>query len=71
MYHFNTEIVQTTQPASRLTNVGRTSRVETLNLEGDTNLPQQELLLTLWKDSGSAQNARDGVEIRAKPRVPG
>ena len=63
-YQFATEIVQTTYLAPRLTNVGRSSRVESLYLEGETNLPQRTMQMVLWKDGGSTLNSRDGVEVR-------
>ncbi|MCZ7568703.1 MAG: hypothetical protein M5U01_08940 [Ardenticatenaceae bacterium] len=63
-YRFATEIVQTTYPAPRLTSVGRSSRVDTLYIEGETNLPEGTMQLVLWQDGGSRLNPRDGVEIR-------
>ncbi|MBC8422435.1 MAG: hypothetical protein H8E01_00230, partial [Chloroflexi bacterium] len=66
VYGFSTEIVQTTYPAPALVNVGRSSRKETLHIEGQTNLPERSLLMTLWKDGGSLLNPRDGVEMRVE-----
>ncbi len=63
-YHFATEIVQTTHPAPTLVNVGHSSRRETLHLEGQADLPDRTLLLTLWKDGGNVLTGRDGVEVR-------
>jgi len=37
-YHFTTRIVQTTHPAPTIANVGKSSRVQTLYLEGDADL---------------------------------
>ena len=65
-YRFATEIVQTTYPAPALANVGRTSFRETLHIEGETNLPERTLLMTLWKDGGNVLNPRDGVEMRVE-----
>ncbi len=65
-YRFTTEIVQTTYPAPALINVGRTSREDTLHIEGQTHLPERTLWMTLWKDSGSVLNPRDGVEVRVE-----
>ncbi|MCZ7568698.1 MAG: hypothetical protein M5U01_08915 [Ardenticatenaceae bacterium] len=75
-YRFATEIVQTTYPAPQLTSVGRSSRVDTLYIEGETNLPEGTMQLVLWQDGGSRLNPRDGVEIRiegdrAYGRTPG
>jgi Ni/Co efflux regulator RcnB len=63
-YHFTTEIVQTTDPAPTLANVGRSSRRETLTIEGQTNLPERELLMTLRSGAGSALDRSDAVEVR-------
>lgn len=63
-YQFATEIVQTTYPAPRLTNVGRSSRVDTLYLEGETNLPERTMQMVLWQNGGSVLNPGDGVEMR-------
>jgi len=63
-YRFATDIVQTTYPAPRLTNVGRSSRQDTLYIEGETNLPDRTMQIVLWQDGGSLLNPRDGVEIR-------
>ena len=40
VYGFSTEIVQKTYPALALVNVGRSSRKDTIYLEGQTNLPE-------------------------------
>ena len=40
VYGFSTEIVQKTYPAPALVNVGRSSRKDTIYLEGQTNLPE-------------------------------
>lgn len=64
VYHFATGIVQTTYLAPRLANVGRSSRVESLYLEGETNLPERVMRMTLWQNGGSVLAPRDGVEVR-------
>jgi len=63
-YQFRTEIVQTTYPAPALANVGRSSRVENVYLEGQTDTAQRQFLMTLWNEGGNALNGQDGVEIR-------
>ncbi|HQJ10240.1 MAG TPA: tandem-95 repeat protein [Anaerolineae bacterium] len=63
-YQFRTEIVQTTYPAPALANVGRSSRVENVYLEGQTDTVQRQFLMTLWNEGGNALNGQDGVEIR-------
>ena len=64
VYHFATDIAQTTYPAPRLTNVGRSSRQETLHIEGETDLPARTMQMALWQGGGSVLNPRDGVEVR-------
>jgi hypothetical protein len=63
-YRFSTEIVQTTFPAPSLANVGRGGRMDTLYLEGQADLLERTLLLSLWQNGGSALDPRDGVEVR-------
>jgi len=64
-YHFSTDIVQTTYPAPAVSNVGRSSRQETLYIEGQANLPERTLSMTLWK-GGSVLSLRDGIEVRVE-----
>ncbi len=57
-YHFDTDVVQITLPSSKITNVGRSSRVDELRMEGKTNLQERSLELQLWSTGGSvAQQA--------------
>ncbi len=63
-YRFTTRIVQTTHPAPSIANAGRGSRVETLFLDGDADLPAQTLLMRMWQNGGSITNPADAVEIR-------
>ena len=63
-YRFTADIRQTVAPKPTVLNVGRTSKVETLHLEGETNLPDRQLHLTLWSQGGSVLDAGSGVEIK-------
>ncbi|MGD8968774.1 MAG: hypothetical protein PVI07_14810, partial [Anaerolineae bacterium] len=63
-YDFATEIVQTVYPAPALVNVGRSSRKDTLHIEGQTNLSERTLLMSVWTEGGTLLDPRDGVEIR-------
>ncbi|MGC9396645.1 MAG: LamG-like jellyroll fold domain-containing protein [Anaerolineae bacterium] len=69
-YQFRTEIVQTTYPAPTLANVGRSSRIESVYIEGQTDTAQRQFLMTLWNEGGNALNGQDAagtqhpVEIR-------
>ena len=64
VYHFSTDIVQTTYPAPTLANVGRSSRQEQLHLSGQIDLPQQTMHLSLYQGGGSLLNDQDGLEVR-------
>jgi hypothetical protein len=68
VYHFATTVVETTHPAPTVGNVGRGSREERMYLDGETNLPQSTLLITLWRDGGNVMKMRDGVELRIEGR---
>ncbi len=63
-YHFSADITQKSIPLPLVTNVGRTSKQNSLHLEGDTNLRAQQLHLTLWSQGGSVLNAQSGAEIK-------
>jgi len=63
VYHFASEIVQTTYPAPAIANFGRTSRQDALYLEGDVDLPAHTIGMSLWKN-GNVLNSRDGLEVR-------
>jgi type II secretory pathway pseudopilin PulG/subtilisin-like proprotein convertase family protein len=65
-YHFATRIVQTTHPAPMVVNVGSSSRVDTLYLDGDADLPSKTLLLRLWQGSGRVTDANSGIEVRVE-----
>jgi hypothetical protein len=66
-YHFATEIVQTTYPAPAVANLGRSSRQETVYIEGNVDLPMHTMLMSLWQDGGNVLNPqRGGVEIRTE-----
>jgi hypothetical protein len=56
VYRFVTELERTTYPASSLANVGRSSRTDTLHIEGQINLPERALLMSLWQ--GGRQRAQ-------------
>jgi uncharacterized repeat protein (TIGR01451 family) len=66
VYSFSTTIVETTHPAPTVANVGRGSREERIYLEGETNLPERQLRMTLWRNSGNLMTKRDGVEVRVE-----
>ncbi len=65
-YRFAADVVQTTVPLPTVTNVGRQSKRDALRIEGQTNLPDQTMRLTLWSQGGSVLNAESGVEVRVE-----
>ena len=65
-YGFVTDIRQEIVPQSTVRNVGHESKEQSLHLEGDTNLPEREMSLTLWSQGGSVLDAASGVEIRVE-----
>ncbi|MEA3342286.1 MAG: hypothetical protein U9R15_20155, partial [Chloroflexota bacterium] len=66
VYHFSADVRQTTAPLSTVRNVGRASKEQAIHLEGETNLPDRQLHLTLWSQGGSVLNAASGVEIKVE-----
>jgi hypothetical protein len=65
-YRFAADVVQTTVPLPTVTNVGRQSKRDALRIEGQTNLPDQTMRLTLWSQGGSVLSAESGVEVRVE-----
>jgi len=63
-YRFATRLVQTTYPAPALVNVGRSSRQETVYLEGDVDLPERTMLMSLWQGDSSVLDPRGAVQVR-------
>ena len=65
-YHFTSDVLQKTIPVASLTNVGRSSHTDALHLEGQNDLRNQALELTLWNQGGSVLNAASGVSMRTE-----
>lgn len=63
-YRFTSDLTQTTLPLATVANVGRTSRTETLYLDGQNDLRARQMAFTLWSESGSVLNAESGVSVR-------
>ena len=63
-YHFSADIQQLIVPEATVTNVGRTSKQDSMHLDGQVDLPDQQLHLTLWSQGGSVLNASSGVEVQ-------
>jgi len=56
--------VQKTFLAPSIANAGRTSRVETLYLDGSTDLAAEALLMRIWQNGGNLNNPADAVQVR-------
>ncbi len=65
-YNFTTRLVETTHPAPSISNVGRDPRVETVYLEGETDLAEDILLMRIWQNGGRLSDLSQAAEIRAK-----
>ncbi len=65
-FRFATDLAQTTYPALALTNVGRSSRTETMRMEGSYDRPQKLILMNLWSGGGNVLNPQDALELRVQ-----
>lgn len=67
-YHFTSDVVQVTVPAATLLHVGSRSQREQVYLEGQTDLREQSMELSLWSDSlangGSVLIPESGLAVR-------
>ena len=63
-YAFTTDIRQVTIPSARITNVGRSSKNQLLHLEGQADLQQELLEMTLWTDGGNTAQPNSGVSVK-------
>ncbi len=65
-YQFTSDVTQVTLPVASLTNIGRTSRTDKLYLEGQNDLLDAKMELTLWSEGGSVLQAESGLSIRTE-----
>ena len=65
-YAFSTDITQITVPASKVTNVGRTSTTSQMHLEGETNLRDQAMQMRLWMQGGSVADPASAVAVKVE-----
>jgi hypothetical protein len=63
-FNFATDLAQTTYPAPSLTNVGRSSRTESMHIEGNVDRPSETILMSLWSGTGTVLNAGAALELR-------
>ncbi len=62
-YSFQTELVQTTYHPPRVTNVGREAEVDTLFLQGQTDLQKKSMEISLWQ-SGQSTSPENATQVR-------
>jgi hypothetical protein len=65
-YAFTSDVTQVSIPTAKITNVGRTSRTDKLHLEGQNDVRQSKLALTLWSEGGSILQNESGVSVRVE-----
>ncbi len=75
-FDFATDLAQTTYPAPALSNVGRSSRTDSMRIEGKVDRPSETIRMSLWSGNGHVLNAGDALELRvvrgaAEGRVSG
>ena len=63
-YRFNADITQRTIPLPSLANVGRASKDTRMHLEGDNNLPEQRMELSIWNQGGSLLDPSSALRIQ-------
>ncbi len=63
-YRFTADVLQTTNPVVNALNAGRQGRQQSLYLEGETNLPDQQLTMSLWTRAGSVRDESTAVQVR-------
>ncbi|MCP4418904.1 MAG: hypothetical protein GY805_19990, partial [Chloroflexi bacterium] len=61
-YSYRADIAQTTYPAPRLTNAGKSPIEDRLALEGTVNLSARTMQMTLWNDGSYDPNT--GIELK-------
>ncbi len=65
-YRYTTDVIQTTIPLATVQNMGRSSKQQAIHLEGESNLRDQSMHLTLWMDGGSVLNPASGIEMKVE-----
>ncbi|MCA9980719.1 MAG: thrombospondin type 3 repeat-containing protein, partial [Anaerolineales bacterium] len=75
-YEFTADIIQHTIPVADVTTIGRASQRQEMHLQGETNLQQDHLTMTLWAQGGTLLDEQSGLEVevaegRTRVRRPG
>ena len=63
-YNFATTVEQTTTPLPLQVNTGSNARVDTLYIEGETNLSSNTMLLRLWQNGGNVLSTDSSLEFK-------
>ncbi|MEM7118031.1 MAG: hypothetical protein AAF614_36710, partial [Chloroflexota bacterium] len=63
-FQYRTNIEQTTRPLLKLANVGVTPKTDHFYIEGESNLPADEMQMQLWQGSGDIVSGSDSIEMR-------
>ena len=63
-YSFDANIVQIQRPLLTVLSPGKTTKRDTLTLEGSSNLAEQSLEMTLWTQGGTVLDKNSGIQIR-------
>ena len=66
-YDFRTRVEQITYPLPKITNAGTQPDVQNLAMEGEVDLPAEQLSLTLWNDVSF--NPDTGIAVRVEKGV--
>lgn len=63
-YHFTSDILQTTAPTAKASNIGRSSHEDRLHLEGSTDLAADTINLRLRTDGASVTQQANAIDIQ-------
>ena len=63
-YSFSADLVQYTIPVASVTNVGQSSREDSLHMEGQTNLRDGSLFMKMWSKSGNLMDPNTAFEFK-------
>ncbi|MFZ0548917.1 MAG: hypothetical protein WAM60_25945, partial [Candidatus Promineifilaceae bacterium] len=65
-YEFTADLTQTAAPLPTVKNAGREDKVTQLYMEGNSNLTDESLMLTVWSGGGSALAPETGQQVKVE-----
>ena len=65
-YRYATDVIQTTVPLATVANMGRSSKQQSIYVEGSTDLREQTMHMTLWLDGGNVLDSASGIELKTE-----